>query len=89
LEGGRVRSNSKIKKREKGIWQRRYWEHAIRDEADLERHVNYVHCNPVKHKLVTKVSDWPYSTFHSYVRRGELPIDWAGDARELGGNFRE
>jgi putative transposase len=49
-----TRSASKIAKREKGIWQRRYWEHAVRDDADLERHVNYIHYNPVKHELVTR-----------------------------------
>jgi putative transposase len=73
------RSTSKIAKRDKGIWQRRYWEHVIRDEADLERHVDYVHYNPVKHGLVTRVSDWPFSSFHRYVARGTLPMDW-GDA---------
>jgi putative transposase len=50
-----TRSPSKIAKREKGIWQRRYWEHAIRDDADLERHVDYIHYNPVKHGLVTRL----------------------------------
>ncbi len=83
------RSASKIAKREKGIWQRRYWEHAIRDEKDLERHVDYIHYNPVKHKLVTRVADWPHSSFHRYVEQGILPADWAGDSKELSGNFGE
>ena len=56
------RSTSKIAKRERGIWQRRYWEHAIRDDADLERHIDYFHYNPVKHGLVSRVADWPHSS---------------------------
>ena len=64
------RSPSKIVKREKGIWQRRYWEHANRDEADLERHVDYIHFNPVKHGYVTRVVDWPHSSFHRFVEEG-------------------
>jgi putative transposase len=63
---------------EYGLWQRRYWEHTIRDESDLVRHIDYVHFNPVKHKLVSRVDEWPYSSFHHYVRRGVLPRDWGG-----------
>jgi REP-associated tyrosine transposase len=85
----RPRSPSKIVKREKGIWQRRYWEHAIRDEADLERHVDYIHFNPVKHGHVARVADWPHSSFHRYVGRGELTVDWGGDMREISGSFGE
>lgn len=65
-------------KGEYDLWQRRFWEHTIRDDGDLERHVNYIHFNPVKHGLVAKVSAWPYSSFHQYARRGILPADWAG-----------
>jgi putative transposase len=83
------RSESKIAKREKGIWQRRYWEHAIRDEADLERHINYVHFNPVKHGHVTHVAGWPHSSFHRYVERGELVADWGGDIKDIQGSFGE
>ena len=64
------------------LWQRRFWEHTIRNENDFERHVNYIHFNPIKHELVTKVRDWPYSSFHRYVRLGLLPRDWAGDVRQ-------
>ncbi|WP_457978533.1 transposase [Ectopseudomonas composti] len=71
-------STSKLRKREKGIWQRRFWEHRIRDENDLARHVDYIHFNPVKHGLVSQVGDWPYSSFHRYVARGLLPADWGG-----------
>jgi putative transposase len=80
-----ARSPSKIAKREKGIWQRRYWEHAIRDDTDLSRHVDYIHFNPVKHGLVSRVYDWPYSSFHQHVKRGTLPQDWGGDLGETKG----
>ena len=73
------RSASKVAKRERGIWQRRYWEHLIRDEGDFRRHVEYCWINPVKHGLVRRVRDWPYSTFHREVRRGIVPADWAGE----------
>ena len=63
---------------ERGIWQRRYWEHLIRDEADYRAHMDYVHINPVKHGLVERVADWPYSTFHRLVADGVYPPDWAG-----------
>jgi len=64
---------------ERGIWQRHYWEHLIRDEADYRRHVDYVHVNPLKHGHVKCVQDWPYSTFHHYVAAGVYPTDWCGD----------
>jgi len=71
-------------KRERGIWQRRYWEHLIRDDEDLERHVNYIHYNPVKHGLVQRAVDWPYSSIHRYVRLAWLSEDWgAGDMMEV------
>jgi hypothetical protein len=66
-----------------------YWEHAIRDDADLERHVDYIHFNPVKHGHVTRVADWPRSSFHRYVERGMLAADWGGDMKEIQGAFGE
>ena len=89
LSPSQSRSASKISKREKGIWQRRYWEHAIRDDADFERHVDYIHFNPVKHGHVTRVADWPHSSFHRYVERGWLAADWGGDMRDIQGSFGE
>jgi putative transposase len=83
------RSASKIAKREKGLWQRRYWEHSIRDDADLARHVDYIHFNPVKHGYVSRVYDWPYSSFHRHVARGLLPPDWGGDVADSTGSFGE
>ena len=68
-----------MKKGERGLWQRRFWEHTIRDENDLYRHLDYIHFNPVKHEYVRQVVDWPYSTFHSYVKRGIYPRDWCGN----------
>lgn len=59
------------------IWQARFWEHAIRSKADYEAHLNYIHYNPVKHAHVARVADWPYSSFHRFVRRGVYPLDWA------------
>ena len=69
-------SASKTRKREKGIWQRRYWEHCIRDEQDWRRHLDYIHFNPVKHEYVTRVRDWPYSSFHRLVSEGWYEEDW-------------
>ena len=65
---------------EHALWQRRFWEHTIRNDADFERHVDYIHYNPVKHGLVSRVNDWPHSSFHRYVRKGILPKDWGGNA---------
>jgi len=79
LPAAKMRSRSNIAKRDKAIWQRRYWEHAIRDDNDLARHVDYIHFNPVKHQYVSQVRDWPHSSFHRYVERGILPPDWGGD----------
>lgn len=68
----------RVRRGERGIWQRRYWEHLIRDEADYCAHMDYVHINPVKHGLVKRVADWPYSTFHHRVAEDVYPLDWAG-----------
>ena len=72
------RSKILLRRRERGIWQRRYWEHLIRDDEDFCRHLDYIHINPLKHGLVQRVSDWPYSTFHRDVESGRYPLDWAG-----------
>jgi putative transposase len=73
------RNPSRIAKGERGIWQRRYWEHLIRDERDFARHADYIHYNPVKHGYVQRVADWPYSTFHREVTQGAYPPDWANE----------
>jgi putative transposase len=77
------RTNSKRRRREKGIWQRRYWEHFIRDDRDLGQHIDYIHFNPVRHRIVARACDWPHSSFHRYVERGDLPLDWGGDTSEF------
>ena len=75
-------SASRSRKRERGIWQRRYWEHVLRDQDDFARHLDYIHFNPVKHGHVKRFRDWPYSSFHRMVRLGIYPAAWAGDAAD-------
>lgn len=74
--GSKETSDSRSKRHESGIWQRRFWEHQIRDDNDFERHVDYVHWNPVKHGLAARASDWPYSTFHRFARNGVYSLNW-------------
>jgi len=69
-------SPSRQHKGELAIWQRRFWEHQIRDETDLKQHIEYIHYNPVKHGLVSAPKDWPYSSFHRYVKDGFYSSDW-------------
>jgi putative transposase len=76
---GEHRRESSIARGERGIWQRRYWEHLICDEAEQSVYIDYCHINPLKHGLVERVRDWPHSTFHREVRAGHLPIDWGGE----------
>ncbi len=72
------RNAARQRRGERAIWQRRFWEHLIRDQADFNAHMDYVHINPVKHGLVSSVIEWPYSTFHHLVQEGVYPLDWAG-----------
>ena len=84
--GGEADSTpSRQHKGERAIWQRRSFEHTCRDEIDLKRGVDYLHVNPLKHGLVSRVCDWPWSSFHRYVRLGEYSLDW-GSAREWYGD---
>jgi putative transposase len=76
-------------RREVAVWQRRFWEHTIRDDDDLRSHVDYVHWNPVKHGHAQRVRDWPYSSFHRYVRDGEIAKDWGGGSINPRGFFGE
>lgn len=82
IEEGEWISDSRSKRGERGIWQRRFWEHLIRDDEDFNRHVDYVHWNPVKHGWVRRVADWPHSSFDDYVRRGLYPENWGGTETE-------
>ena len=77
------RSAVRLNKGERGIWQRRFWEHTIRDDADYAAHVDYVHVNPLKHGLVERLADWPYSSFHRAVARGVYHQDWAAAPAEF------
>jgi putative transposase len=86
LPEGRVRA-SHIARREKAIWQRRYWEHHIRDEADYQAHVRYCWGNPVKHGFVERAVDWPYSSIHRDIRLGRVEAEWSGVVME--GEFGE
>jgi putative transposase len=87
----RARSAARVAERRRGVWQRRFWEHTIRDEEDLEAHFDYIHYNPVKHGLVQRPHEWPWSSFHRWVRAGQYPIDWAAGLpnRSLPGNAGE
>lgn len=69
-------SKSRQRKNERGLWQRCFWEHVIRDEEDYVHHVEYIHYNPVKQGYVNQVRDWKYSSFHRWVAHGVYPIDW-------------
>jgi putative transposase len=89
LPRGEAISQSRAGKGERGIWQRRYWEHTLRNEADPARHVDYIHFNPVKHGHVTRVRDWPHSSFHRMVKLGVYPDDWAGDVGDSQVDFGE
>jgi putative transposase len=77
MRGERI-SASRAGKGERGIWQRRYWEHTLRDQDDFSRHLDYIHFNPVKHGRAPRVQDWPYSSFCRWVRFVDYPEDWAG-----------
>ena len=75
------RSSSRRSKGEQGIWQRRFWEHVIRDEHDFIAHLDYIHLNPVHHGLAAAPRDWPHSTFRTWVERGAYRPEWGSDAK--------
>lgn len=74
-QGGCLTPSRRIR-RELVYWQRRFWEHTIRDESDLEAFANYIHYNPVKHGYTARAADWPWSTFHNFVRAGDYDQGW-------------
>ncbi|BAU63992.1 hypothetical protein STA3757_13610 [Stanieria sp. NIES-3757] len=76
-------SASRKDKGEKAIWQRRFWEHLIRNEKDFNHHIDYIHYNPVHHGLVLSPKDWQYSSFHRYVQRGVYDVDWGVSERPI------
>jgi len=89
LSKGEFVSASRADKGERGIWQRRYWEHTLRDEADYGRHADYIHFNPVKHGYTERVEDWPYSSFHRMVALGIYPRNWGGRVESDDSGFGE
>jgi putative transposase len=82
LPAGEWRSPVMESRGERGIWQRRYWEHTIRDDEDFAAHMDYTHFNPVKHGLVEHPADWPHSSFRRCVRSGMYPAGWIGPGGE-------
>lgn len=74
---------AQLRNRERGIWQPRFWEHTIEDEIDLERCFDYIHWNPRKHGMVSRVQDWPYSSFHRHVLAGQYELEWGGTEPNL------
>ena len=77
---------SRRRKLERAVWQRRFWEHQIRDEKDLQKCIDYIHYNPVKHKLVKALEDWPWSTYHKYVHEGVYTQkDWEDLQKDFDG----
>lgn len=79
---------SRQRRGEQAIWQRRFYEHTCRDEADVTRCIEYTHINPVKHQLVNRVVDWPWSSFHRYVSQGYYPVDWGKSPIWFGDEFK-
>lgn len=75
---GEQRSPARLRRGERGIWQRRFWEHAIRNDDDFAAHVDHVHFNPIKHGYVRAAAEWPHSTFKSCARRRRYPDAWIG-----------
>lgn len=85
LDGGGTEATVTAAQKRKGlrgVWQPRFWEHTVRDDEDMERCVDYIHWNPRKHELATRIADWPYSTFHQFVKRGQYENHWGGEAPE-------
>ncbi|MCA2576471.1 MAG: hypothetical protein IM514_09515 [Microcystis sp. M41BS1] len=72
-------SQSRINRRERNLWQRRYWEHLLRDERDFALHCDYIHYNPVKHGLCANPQDWQFSSIHRFIAQGIYPPNWGSD----------
>jgi putative transposase len=89
IAAGERLSGSRTRQGERGIWQRRYWEHLVRDANDLERHMDYIHYNPVKHGHVSRPIDWPHSSLHRFVRLGMRSQDWGADYSPADAHFGE
>jgi REP-associated tyrosine transposase len=79
LDAAPRKSSSRARRGEREVWQRRYWEHLVRDERDFRAHLDYIHLNPIRHGLVARPGDWPHSTFHIWVDRGAYEAWWGTD----------
>lgn len=86
---GEAVNKSRAERGERGIWQRRYWEHQIQDDDGLQRHVDYIHYNPVKHGHARRAADWPHSSIHHYIKDGLLDENWGASTRDNTGRFGE
>ncbi len=86
---GERRNRSRILRHERGIWQRRYWEHLIRNEEDFIRHIEYIHYNPVKHGYVLKPTDWLFSSIHRDIRAGRVTPNWGNNIPHISGKYGE
>ena len=78
-DSGAKAGESRASRGERDVWQRRYWEHTIRDERDFRAHLVYIHVNPVKYGVVARPGDWPHSTFHIWLQRGVYESRWGTD----------
>jgi putative transposase len=87
IKKAEVINKSRLRKGERGIWQRRFWEHVIRDDTDYVNHVEYIHYNPVKHGYVNRVIDWTHSSFHQWVEKGIYPLNWAAQENIINLSF--
>ena len=87
--GGQAQSVTSGRHRDgrKGVWQPKFWEHTLQDDEDFERHLNYIHYNPVKHGYVSSPRDWPWSSFHRYVKAGVYDADWGSGTSALVPDF--
>ena len=89
VQSNEEKNKSRLKKQERSIWQRRYWEHAIRDEKDYENHLNYIYYNPVKHGYVKTPAEWPYSSLHRDIKLGLYPENWTCEHQPENMSFGE
>lgn len=91
IPAGERISQSRMKRRERGLWQRRFWAHMLTGQDDFNAHSDYIHWNPVKHGQVRQVADWPHSSFHRFVKLGVYPAHWghSGNFNILGGDYLE
>lgn len=83
-----LRTQSRRRSGERAVWQRRFYEHTCRDDDDVQRCLDYIHVNPLRHRLVERVCEWPWSSFHRYVRLGMYSEDWGSADIWFGDEFR-